>query len=714
MPFFSSSWYRVADLKPKLRRHATVHRHRYRGVASYVIHDHATGRIHRISQDSCAIVSAMDGVRTVHEIWKNAIETFGEDAPSQDETIQLMVRLYAADLLQTEAAPDLADLLKRSTTSERSSMLRNMLNPFSWRLRLWNPDVFFDRTTPFVNWLFGWTGLAIWILAVLPAIFLAAQHWQELTENAAERILAADNLLMIALSYPVLKALHELGHGYAVKSQGGAVPEVGVMFLVFVPMPYVDASAAAEFPNKWRRALVGAAGMIVETFVAAIALYVWLLLEPGNLRALAYNVMLVAGVSTLWFNGNPLLRFDGYYILADLLEIPNLAQRANRYWGYLIERYVFRTEDAEDLPASTSERVWLFLYAPVSFVYRQAILFMIALFVASEYLAVGIALAVWALFMGVLLPVAKSLWKVVADVRFLRNRARAVTTTFGCIATVYILLFWIPAPLYTTSEGVVWLPERALVRAGADGFVRHFVTQPGQTVRPGDPLIESVDPTISAEIAYLKARVSEFEARLASEQFADRAKAEITTTELTHARAELATRVTRAERLIVRSSAHGTFAVMRPEDLPDRFVREGQQIGYVLPSGSRVVRTAIRQDDIDLVRNQLRSTSVKLSERLEQTIPAHIIHEVPAGGDALPSKALGGRGGGALAVDPRDTQGTKTLQRTFQFDLELPSDASPAVAFGTRVHVRFDHHWEPVGRQLWRRVRQTLLSHLRA
>jgi putative peptide zinc metalloprotease protein len=134
----------------------------------------------------------------------------------------------------------------------------------------------------------------------------------------------------------------------------------------------------------------------------------------------------------------------------------------------------------------------------------------------------------------------------------------------------------------------------------------------------------------------------------------------------------------------------------------------------VLPSGSRIVRTAIRQDDIDLIRSKLRGTSVKLSERLEQTIPARIIREVPAGGDALPSKALGGRGGGALAVDPRDAQGMKTLQRTFQFDLELPSDAAPAVAFGTRVHVRFDHHWEPVGRQLWRRVRQTLLSHLRA
>ena len=105
----------------------------------------------------------------------------------------------------------------------------------------------------------------------------------------------------------MLKALHELGHGYAVKAFGGAVHELGVMFLVFAPVPYVDASAASEFRSKWRRALVGAAGMIVEVFIAALALYVWLAVEEGFVRALAYNVMLIAGISTVLFNGNPLL-----------------------------------------------------------------------------------------------------------------------------------------------------------------------------------------------------------------------------------------------------------------------------------------------------------------------------------------------------------------------------------------------------------------------
>jgi putative peptide zinc metalloprotease protein len=502
--------------------------------------------------------------------------------------------------------------------------------------------------------------------------------------------------------------------GYAVKAFGGTVHEIGIMFLVFAPMPYVDASAASEFRSKWQRAFVGAAGMIVELFIAALALYVWLAVEQGLVRAFAYNVMVVAGISTVLFNGNPLLRYDGYYILSDLLEIPNLAQRATRYWGHLVHTYVFRTEGLPDFVATPGERIWLLFYAPASFLYRIMVILAIAVFVASEYLAVGVAIALWGIFTGVLLPIGKALWQVCTSPRLQHNRTRAVMTTCSLIVFASIVLFWIPAPLYTTTEGVVWLPESANVRAGTDGFVRRLLVEPGRVVSSGEALIESEEPTLSAELEYLRAGVAELESRLASERFTDRAKFEITTIELDNARAELTTKTKRAERLIARSAGEGTFAVIKPQDLPGRFVREGQQIGYVLPPGSRIVRATIPQDDIDLVRDRLRSTTIKLTERLDETVPARIIRAVPAGREDLPSKALGGPGGGALPVDPRDQQGTKTLQRVFQVDIELPLNVASAAAFGSRAYVRFDYHWEPIGQQIWRRTRQLVLSRLHA
>src|SRR5262249_15149739 len=159
-------------------------------------------------------------------------------------------------------------------------------------------------------------------------------------------------------------------------------------------------------------------------------------------------------------------------------------------------------------------------------------------------------------------------------------------------------------------------------------------------------------------------------------------QAEITATELGQARTELETASGRAERLVARSRGDGIFSVMKPEDVPGRFLREGQQIGYVLPPGSRIVRATIRQDDIYLARPRLRSAMVRLAERLDEILPGKIIREVPAGRGDLPSKALGGSGGGAIPTDPSDSQGTRALQRVFQVDIELQADAGMATAFG--------------------------------
>jgi putative peptide zinc metalloprotease protein len=713
-PFLSSSWYRVAALQPRLREHVSINRHRYRGRSWYVLHDHATGRAHRLSTPTYMIVGGMDGIRSVDQLWHETAARLGEEAPSQDELISLMAQLHSADLLQTEVTPDSAELLERAAKIDRSRWLGNVLNPLAMRMRFWHPDKFFARTLPAIRWLIGWHGLALWIVVVMPATVLALQHWRELSDNSSDRILASDNLLLIGLSFVVLKTLHELGHGYAVKAFGGTVHEIGVMFLVFAPMPYVDASAASEFRSKWRRALVGAAGMIVETFVAALALYVWLAVEPGIVRAVAFNAMLVAGTSTVLFNGNPLLRYDGYYILSDVLEIPNLAQRATRYWGYLVDSYVFRTEGVSAFVATPGERAWLLLYAPASFLYRILVVFAIALFVASEYLTIGVAIALWGLLTSVVLPIGKALWQVFTSPRLQSNRLRAVASTCGFVVALSALLFSIPAPLYTATEGVVWLPDSAIVRAGTSGFVRRLLAEPGRAVSVGDALVESEEPTLQTEIEILKARVDELETRLVAERFSDRVKAQVTMTELDQARAELATTMGRVESLVARSRGVGIFTVINPQDLPGRFYKEGQLIGYVLPEGSRIVRATVGQDDIDVVRNRLRRVFVKLAERLDEKLSARIIREVPAGRDDLPSKALSAAGGGNLPVDPRDPQGTKTLQRVFQVDIELPEEVTSAAVFGSRAYVRFEHIWEPIGQQIWRRARQLVLSRLQA
>lgn len=713
-PFLSASWYRVRHLRLRLREHALVRLHRYRGAPWYVITDAMSGKVHRLAPPAWALVAAMDGTRTVDEVWTEISARQGEAALGQDQVISLLGQLHAADLLQGDAPPDTAELFERHEKQARQRMLQSFLNPMALRLRLWNPDRFLTRLLPFVGWLFGRWGLVLWLALIGPALVLVLQHWPELTANLGDRVLAEGNIALLLVLLPGIKFLHELGHGFAVRRRGGAVHDMGLMFLVLLPLPYVDASASSGFRSRWDRITVGAAGMMVELGIAAIAAFVWVAIEPGFARAIAFNVMLAAGITTLLFNANPLLRYDGYYILSDLIEIPNLARRATQYWGQLIETHLFATPPTQAHPDGPGERAWFLFYAPAAFIYRQLVMIGIALFLASEYFTLGVILAAWTLVTGVLLPVGKALKHVVASPRLRRHRTRAVAITFGTIAALAALLLMVPAPLHTVAQGVVWLPEAAIVRARADGVVTRLLATPGTLLSVGDAVSESEDPFLRARLARIAGRVAELEARLPSERFSNRVEAAITETELAQARAELAHEQRREAGLIAHSAADGVLAVTRPRDLPGRYLREGEVIGYALPAeGPRIIRAAIPQDDIDLVRSSLRSVAVKLAGHLDQAVPARLVREVPGGRDELPSKALATTGGGPFATHPRDPNGIRTLERVFQVDIELAPGA-PVDAFGGRAHVRFEHEWEPLGGQLWRRVRQLLLSRLQA
>ena len=337
-PFHSTSWFNVAHLRPRLRSHVRVRRHRYRGAIWYVLDDGAAGKVHRLPRGAYLLVGRLDGTHTVEELWNRLVDELGEEAPTQDDVITALGQLHGADLLSSDAAPDTAELFVRQKKQRRQVWLQNLKSPMSLRFPLIDPENFLTRTMPWVRPLFSWAGMLLWLGVVIPALILVGRHWDELTGNLADRVFAADNLLIMALVYPVVKAIHELGHGYAAKAYGREVREMGIMMLVLYPVPYVDASGASALGSKWQRALVGAGGMIAEVFVAALAMFAWTLLEPGVARAAAFNVMLIAGVSTVLVNGNPLLRFDGYFILADLTEIPNLGARANKYWAHLIDR----------------------------------------------------------------------------------------------------------------------------------------------------------------------------------------------------------------------------------------------------------------------------------------------------------------------------------------------------------------------------------------
>ena len=703
----SPSWYRIAELRPRLRSHVRIHRHHYRGELWYVLEDRISRKMHRFNPTAHYVIGLMNGYRSVNDIWESAIEKFADDAPTQDEVIRLLGQLHSAEVLQSEVTPDIAELLRRAKKSKRKTWLQNLRSPLAIRIPMFDPDRWLERWLPWFRPYFGVAGAVVWLLVVGAAVFLAAAHWKELSQDLGDRVLAPQNLFLLWLTFPVIKLFHEFGHACATKAWGGEVHEMGIMFLVFMPVPYVDASSASAFRETHRRVVVGAAGMIVEVFIASLALFLWLEVQPGVVRAVLYNVMLIAGISTVLFNGNPLLRFDGYYILADLIQIPNLRTRAQQYLTYLTETRLFGLK----LPlteTTRSERWWFVFYAVASYIYRTFVMIAIAIFIASTYMIVGVLLALWAVATAVVLPLLKGLYYLLRHPRLRRHRVRALFTS-GVIAVAVVMLLCVaPLPLWTRAEGVIWVPDDAQVRAGADGFVRTIAATPDSQVRQGAVLIVGDDPALEPKMRVLEAQLRLLEVRAQTELQLDRPRWIRTHDEILATRAELEQARTLIREQTVLSPTSGTFILPAAQDLPDRFVRKGQQIGYVVPAAVVTARVLVSQDHVDMVRTRTERVEVKLAGRVYDTFTASIRRESPAATNKVSNLALSSIGGGQAVVDPHESKEPKMLNTWFEFELELP--ATQAFVLGEHVYVRFEHGSEPLAWRLYRSVRQLFMK----
>lgn len=706
---YSPQWHRVEHLRPRLRAQVTVQRQLHRGQVWHQLADESTGRRHRLNQEAWRFVGSFDGQTSVGQAWDGLVEEFADLALTQNEAIAVLEQLSSAELLAADLPPDLvAQFRGRQQRESRSRWLA--LNPFSIRLRLFDPTRFLQRADRVLPYLFSARAGLLWLLLIVPALPMAATSWSEMKAFAASHVDSPRFLLIAWLLYPLIKALHEAGHALAVRRWGGAVHDVGMTMFVLVPVPYVDASAASGFTRRSQRAVVSAIGIMIELLIAALALYVWHSAQPGLLRDVAFVAMLIAGVSTIVFNANPLLRFDGYYLLCDLFDLPNLDQRSRAWWRGFLQRRLGAT--AAHMPLAPGERKWLIVYAPLAWSFRLALAIQTMFWGAAKSVLLGSVLAV--AFVGLML--AAPLRAMLAVLReageggSMQRRARLAAIGAGVLLLLVICL--VPLPFGATAQAVVWLPENAQVRAGSAGFVRHLDVSDGEQVRTGQALARLDDPALLAAREQADSRLT----ALRSEQYqalrSSRTQAASLEQAIVFAENELARIEQRIALLTVRSGLDGRVVLVRQEDLPGTFLRQGALLGYVVAPGTASVRAVVPHADAALVRERTSAMSVHLDDQPGETFVARLQRDVPAATQTLPSPALADLNGGSMLTDPTDSEHLKTLEPFFMFDATLPDTHLGRI--GGRGWAYFDFGRAPLAQQWVQSLNLLLVRHFGA
>ncbi len=705
---FSTYWYRVAKIKPVLRDTTTISRHVYRGHPWYVMRNHLNGRNHRFNAAAYVLIGQMDGRRTVQEIWDNAGSALAGASPTQDEFIRLLCLLHDADLIQTDILPSTMELGRKIQGWENREWKQRIANPFFLRIPLGDPDRFLQRWRFLAAPLFTRGAFVLWMLTVISALVLAGLHWPELSGCLSDKIFSPRNLILIWLVYPIVKIFHEFGHAFAVKKWGGEVHEMGISLLAMTPIPYVDASASSAFADKKHRIAVAAVGMAVELLLSSLALFVWLNVENGLISTIAYNVMLIGGVSTVLFNGNPLLRYDGYYILADLIEIPNLGQRSVRYLGYLLQRYLLGVTVTESPVTAPGEKIWFLVYGPVSFCYRMVVLAVLILLVSSRFFLIGLLIAIWGAVSLLILPGARSVARFLTNPAVSGRRSRLLCVGGVLTVGVGLLLFILPVSIWTSTQGVVWLPEQSAIRAGTDCEVAEVLAPVEQFVSRDTPLVRGVDPFIAAEIEIYKARLEELYAGYNAQPLYKRVERKVLLEKIELVKGDLQHVEDKLAKLLIRSPTDGKFILLDNRNLPGRFIKKGELLGYIIADHRPTVRAVVGQADIGLVRQRITGVEVRLAEKLGTSLHAAIARIIPAADYSLPSAALGTAAGGDVPVDPTDPKGLRALDTIFQLDIILPEQVkNPHI--GGRVYVRIEHGVMPLALQWYRSFRQVFL-----
>jgi putative peptide zinc metalloprotease protein len=707
-PTFSESWHRVASVKASLRPTVQARRQKFRGEDWYVLQDAFNNQFFRLRPAAYEFVARLRPDKSIEEVWLESLERDPENAPGQEETIRLLTQLHYANLLFYDTPSDSEQFFDRYRQRKQRELKSKLMAIMFIRLPLFDPDNILRRAAPYTKYLFTWIAAAVWVAVVGVALKVVLDNFDAALDQA-QGVLAPGNLFLLYVGMVFIKSLHEIGHAVTCRHYGGEVHILGVMLLVFTPLPYMDATSSWAFRSRRQRALVGAAGMITELFIAAIAVFVWANTGDGIVHSLAYNMMFVASVSTIIFNANPLLKFDGYYILSDLADLPNLYTRSRRHWAYICEKYLYGVKKGVEVADSDREALWLTIYGALSGVYRVIVFAGIIIFVADKYLLLGLLMVAILVVAWIFVPPYKLIKYLATSPKLDRTRSRAVGVTAGLIVGVLLLTAVIPLPNRFRAPGIVESETHWVVTNESGGVLEEVLVTSGTLVDEGDALVRLSDWEVGNDIEVLRAQLRQVQATqqwATSQRSADLAPLRDRERVI---RQQIGDLQELREALTIRARQPGLWVATNLEEQMGAWLPRGAEVGLLYdPERFRFTAVVAQDEAAGLFEDEISRAEVRLSGRAGDNLDITNLNFVPYQSDQLPSAALSWLAGGEIMTARDDESGLRTTEPFFLIRGEIVNPPDFTFFHGQSGRIRLTLESQPLLWQVYRAVRQLI------
>ncbi len=673
----------------------------HQGKLYYHVEVPSKGRYFRIGYPEYVFASLLDGHTSIAQAVTIGARALRAQALSHAHALQVAWWLLSNGL--AIIADDGNQRLPSKAGPQRSNLLAR-LNPFSMKVPCLHPDKLLTHLTRWTGWIFSPAATIIAMLVIAAGVMTIFGRWDRFTASS-HSIFSPHNWLSLIVAWTVLKVFHELGHGIAAKRYGADVRELGLMFVLFTPMAYIDVTSVWRLPSKWQRIHVAAAGIYVELVIASIAAFIWSSVDDPLWSNLLYNLIISASVTTLLFNINPLMRFDGYYILSDWMEVPNLASDALVMLQNVCKRLLFG--DRGVVGKETGLRAWIVaFYALGSAVWK--LLISCSLLLAASVLGKGLGLVLVPLGIG--LWFAKPLWTIVKDAhrRFHENRLSLIRATCISSAVSIVLVglaLWCPWPGTVSIPAIVDYVEAARIRSRVDGFIHRIAVVDGQQVQAGEVLLELHNDELQYELESLKTSLAAKEAleRGAIDEH-NPAGAQVAASELQAEKDRLAEVERQCAALTVRAPIAGRVVARDLDAREGTYVSAGEPLLAVGNEHEKELIVSVCQNELPAVTSRVEAP-VWFRVGAEPAQSGVLKRIDPRARRDLPHPAFAATTGGPLAVRVQEDQNGQSrlelLEPAFQGVVRLDATASRAVSSGQQAHVVIGARSEAIGIYLY-------------